>query len=307
MAVPFSAVDTRQLLVRVRRSVAPYRQAPWLTGWGVRRCEGGLEVVLSILPAGDELARAVFPVSIEGVPVRIERGAFAVGTAWWTNPKIRGGVAIRVGEGPRGTLGCLMRARSRIVGLTCAHVVGSLRTSGLAAEVEWRDRRLGNEWSRLGEVVDVQGIDHALRKAQTDSALVSIEHEHIPKIIDFGRVRSAPVDEFDAVNRNLSVFKYGAHTQKTWGRVESIRDQRVLLSDDPNEPPYTFYGVLEIEANEIVLCDMGDSGAVFFTPDGSPVGLLCSMVLLHRAYAVPMRRVCRIHDAEVIGAAGDAN
>jgi len=137
--------------------------------------------------------------------------------------------------------------------------------------------------------------------------LIALEGSWSDRILKVGRIRTSVIDEYLAVALSLRVQKYGFTSRLTYGRVRGIMDMKIRILDANYDPVGVTWApdLLEVEAEDVLLCERGDSGSLLVDAGSSgrprAVGLLCSTSLGHRGYAVPITRTLQFHKAHIVG------
>lgn len=248
-----------------------------------------------------------------GLPIWIERSQRPTTTwRWLFKDRAFGGAGVGSKEAGRlGTLGCFVEKDGKVFGLTCEHNFATASNPAFVGQsVFWIDTQRHNvrnseAWKKLGTIAETGGIDHIKRVATTDSALIKLECPFGISLRGIGRLNQAPMNAYRAVAERVLVVKYGAATQKTYGRVQGTFNVAVTSRNNDGYPIETVQhpNVLEIVADDWDLCGPGDSGAIFCEGDASgrprAVGLLFATTPRSRGYAIPMARVLQHHGVKI--------
>jgi hypothetical protein len=259
------------------------------------------------------------PPEIEGVKTDVEESSMPKlikklpGVYTYLNDKARcrplkGGVQIKVEGQGRGTLGCFCTVKgdpSKVIGITCHHVIysdkkiGETAIWGYSAEVgqpEPEDSCSHCCSSLIGKVINsywdqvVDGLDVAL--IQLNAGM-----QWLAEVKDVGRITGKwkEIDQDEADAQTYQVKKRGWKTGLAGG---TIIDMNYTSSQDAEDP---IVNAIRIKANPdqfgvelgLMFCNFGDSGSVVLNDANEVVGLLThgNKEDLRYGYATPIDRI----------------
>jgi hypothetical protein len=152
--------------------------------------------------------------------------------------------------------------------VSCYHVLGRIRGSMEPLHDQETIWHTGALESQMVALTDVE-----LMNARFDFAAARL----IPGIPVSAEILTlGPIKGVVTATEGMRVFKFGAETGLTEGRISSVSDTLIEIESDPDAD------------SEFLLADRGDSGALWVSTDGEAIAMHFQGSDGSRAFARPM-------------------